>query len=883
MDSAIYYFDTLPLRPPPQPLESFTSYLTRLAEANGKRQYSQVKPFFDEYLSISRFADYPLRSFGLLPAITLCSEAELLRTTFYHVGMKFGTVSDARWLPRFLAGVIGSSLRYCPLCLQEALYYSLPWRFHLLTGCPKHACRLLEHCGHCGCPGSIFPIPFRIGICPTCGGDLRECISSPLAETEVQEVYAVSQELEFLLSPCPWETTEPVVREKLGQEFALLRYNKQLRQQDVSSLIELSMVTLEAIEIGKMSSSQGATLRSYIKYANYLEVPLSHIFMNALERKEEDLRMRTMRGKYFLASEDGVMERVQGVVRQLEISGQHLTLKAICAATGFSKQGLYKYERVKTFLGGIFKKTPSHAQDPLYEQQLLGKAQQAVQELSQAGKPITHQAVSSLIGIPPWDIVLYPQVKMFLGHFVDYSLQQQRHAEECEQVLLEKVCTGVIDLKEHQQPVTYRAISQKIGIQVNAWLHYTRVRAFVEQHLDSHYLPFMQKREQREEELIPRVEEALSQLEATRQSVTYESVGKLVGVSSQTLRYYPRVSALIEQRKSPPRSRGGQARRSEEKVLSDVQSIISSLIGRGASVNYEAIAREMGGISARTLGTYPKVRMLVEEYLRTSHIYQMQQFAFREEQLLRRMEDAYTELEARGKPFTQRELCEMVGKNRSTLRQYPRVNAFLEQKITRHHVYQRRRMPPGEEELVQRVKKALIDMSDRGEHIRAETVAPRVNIGREVLMQYPQVVVLLEQHGYQKRRPRSERVEELLNLVKDAINVCQASGQPITKKRVSDMIGIHPSALHRYAEVRTLLTQVATEDKHKRQQLRFQARQDELAQQVIAALQQFQDQNKRITRRAIEKVVHVSSHLCSYYPKIKVLIENAMQAQRNTN
>src|SRR5258708_708111 len=140
MDTANYYFDTLPLHPRPQQLESFTSYLIRIAEANGIRRYSQLNPFFGEYRSISSFADYPPRSFGMLPVITNCGETELLKTTFYHVGKKFGKLYDSPWLAKFLSGVVASSLRYCPFCLQEALYYPLPWRFLPLAGCPKHAC-----------------------------------------------------------------------------------------------------------------------------------------------------------------------------------------------------------------------------------------------------------------------------------------------------------------------------------------------------------------------------------------------------------------------------------------------------------------------------------------------------------------------------------------------------------------------------------------------------------------------------------------------------------------------------------------------------------------------------------------------------------------------
>jgi len=514
MDTALCYFDTLPLHPGPQPLESLTSYLTRIAEVNGISHLSGLNAFLGDHSHISSPADYPPRSFGMLPTLTAQSEAQLLETTFYHAGKKFVRVGQPRTLARFFSGLIASSLRFCPPCLEEDLFYRLPWRFLSLRGCPRHACRLLEHCSSCGCPIPVFAFPLRIGVCPSCKRDLRTSVAPRLTEEELQEASKASQELEFLLCPHPWETTEPALREKLGREFMLLRYNKQLKRMDVSAETAISKAILEAIELGR-SDPSGATLRWYFKYASYLGVPLSHIFLNALERREEDLRIRTMPGKYFLTSEEWVIERVQEAVRQLEISGQCLTIQAICAETGISKKGLYKYDRVKTFVGGMFyhKKLPPRVQDPLYEEQLLERAQQAVQELSQAGKPITHEAVSSLIGIQSWAIILYPQIKEFLGHFVDYALQRQRHAEECELALLEVVRAGVRDLEDQRQPVTYNAIGQKIGIDSRVWLPYARVRVFVVQHLDSRYLHTLKEREQREEILLSRIEEALSQLE----------------------------------------------------------------------------------------------------------------------------------------------------------------------------------------------------------------------------------------------------------------------------------------------------------------------------------------------------------------------------------
>jgi hypothetical protein len=487
MNSIQYYFDTFPLRPPLQPFESFTSYLTRVAETNGMRKYFQLKPFLGEYLYIPSLADYPLSTFGMLPAITNNSEPELLRTTFYHVEKKFGMAYDFQSKSNFLSGAIASSLRYCPLCLQEALYYSLVWRFLPLKGCPKHACHLLELCGHCGYPVPIFYAPFHIGICPTCGGDLRECISSGLTEMELLVETTASKDIEFLIYPQSWETTDPALQEKIGQEFIIHRYDKQLNHVDIITDIGLSKGILKSIELGQ-NSSQRAKLRWYFMYARYLEIPLSHIFNNALKRKEEDLRNVNSPGEYFPWSEDQVMERVREACRLLEMSGQRLTTGEVVAATGISKSGLYEFDHVKAFLREklLYMKHSFRIQDLQFEEQLLEKVQQGIQELLQARKPITYLAVSDLLGLPKRAIVKYPHLKKFVGQYIEYA--HQILTAEYEQSLLEQVRTTVMELEELHLPVTYEAISKKIGIRLETWLAHAQIRAFVEQHLDSRYL-----------------------------------------------------------------------------------------------------------------------------------------------------------------------------------------------------------------------------------------------------------------------------------------------------------------------------------------------------------------------------------------------------------
>jgi hypothetical protein len=78
------------------------------------------------------------------------------------------------------------------------------------------------------------------------------------------------------------------------------------------------------------------------------------------------------------------------------------------------------------------------------------------------------------------------------------------------------------------------------------------------------------------------------------------------------------------------------------------------------------------------------------------------------------------------------------------------------------------------------------------------------------------------------------------------------------------------------------MTQAVDEDRQQRQERRFQAREEELTGQVLNALQQLRDQNRPISKKAIEKIVHVSN-ICLYYPRVKALIESAIQAQRTAN
>src|SRR5215813_4536216 len=87
-----FYFEVFEYRPKPGEFESYTSYLIRIAVANGLRSIDALHAicFPEQNRRVTRaLTDFPPPSFYELPTALVCSTATLLSTTLHHVGMKF--------------------------------------------------------------------------------------------------------------------------------------------------------------------------------------------------------------------------------------------------------------------------------------------------------------------------------------------------------------------------------------------------------------------------------------------------------------------------------------------------------------------------------------------------------------------------------------------------------------------------------------------------------------------------------------------------------------------------------------------------------------------------------------------------------------------------
>jgi hypothetical protein len=288
-----YYFDVLPLHPKPEYLESLTSYLMRLAEDNGISSLDGLSAlcFPHQDRRITRdIADYPPGSFDKLTIVAATTEEILRTTTFFHLAVKFGRSTLPQPMSRFLSGILGQYLRYCPMCFAEqpVRYYLLTWRFLIVTCCRKHKCRLLEACGHCDQWLPLFRSPFKVGNCPSCRHDLKLCAAPEPDEAELEVAGHIHDDIVFLLTPQLWEATSSSIVRRVGRRFADVRRMKRRTAVEVANQIGVTLTMVEGIERGNIQG-KGATLQSYFKYAHYLCLSLKEIFTDVMVAPDQVL------------------------------------------------------------------------------------------------------------------------------------------------------------------------------------------------------------------------------------------------------------------------------------------------------------------------------------------------------------------------------------------------------------------------------------------------------------------------------------------------------------------------------------------------------------------------------------------------------------------
>lgn len=195
----------LPLTPPPLEGELFTSWLLRLAHANGGSLAHFTTTLTGDKDFWGQDQDrHPAEAvLARLEAYTGVEVARLRDLTLQHFeGRLFPRLplrAPMRWL--LALNKVGYGRRCpgmvcCPQCLLERPVLAQVWRLSFVTVCTRHGCELLERCPHCQAPlcpqqgelgwglegpGKTSPPQVR---CGTCGDSLLDA-PSPKADSRL--------------------------------------------------------------------------------------------------------------------------------------------------------------------------------------------------------------------------------------------------------------------------------------------------------------------------------------------------------------------------------------------------------------------------------------------------------------------------------------------------------------------------------------------------------------------------------------------------------------------------------------------------------------------------------------------------------------------------
>jgi hypothetical protein len=480
----------LPLRPRPQPLESLTGYITRLAESNGLQSLSELgalaggTTFFSSKSGWNTFCEYSTLSYSGLVQITGIPPVRWLDMTFFHLIGRFGRSVHPITLQKFLVGSIAPILRYCPSCLAEhnPAYYSLLWRFLVLPGCIEHGVHFLDQCCHCGSTLPLLsPLP-QLTMCPACRGDLRSAVPEPLENSLLELTQRRTDDLKMLLTPSLRPQTSDQSR-LVGKRFQSLRLKQGLLIPEVASLMDRERSTvlyIDAVRTLPHSGVRQPCLNDYVQYADVLRHSLCQIF-----DEQSLLNLCTSE------SEEQLLGQVEQAIHQLQARGKLVLPGTITDLMAMSRSRLRQYPRIKKLLNKWEqeRKRELFQFSSMQEEGLLARLEPILQQLETDGEPLVLERVCHLVGLTyRWAIRKYPRVKALLHEYRN-RLAQGPAPQVDEETKVREVQAAIDLLLSHGEPVTLRRIRGVVNLTYYQLRTSLRVKALLRSYTDKRLLP----------------------------------------------------------------------------------------------------------------------------------------------------------------------------------------------------------------------------------------------------------------------------------------------------------------------------------------------------------------------------------------------------------
>jgi hypothetical protein len=350
--------------------------------------------------------------------------------------------------------------------------------------------------------------------------------------------------------------------------------------------------------------------------------------------------------------------------------------------------------------------------------------------------------------------------------------------------LVVEVTEAIRLLQGSESVVTLAAIARIIGRDTQALRRDQGVKAILQRVVKKS--PHVQM----EEIYYGKVLDAVETLHVRGESVTPSSVAQVVGASLQTLWNYPRVRGALEDIAKRQRARR------EEDLVTAVLQAAAILKERGIPFSKVAIARACGRTSIRHIGRIPRIHAILESLEEASARERYQLKALREGEVTRQVQLAITALKQEGKKITKAAVARQSGVRYDLIMGNRQVKIIFQELALEYEKERRRRGAQLAEEVIE----AITELERQGKSPTQTAISGLVGMGREALMQYPQVKRVFVQLSERQPSPQ-EREEALLSEANRAIALLKQQGKRPTQQAVSALLGCSSTTLKRYPRV----------------------------------------------------------------------------------
>ena len=594
----VWFFDVFPCRPQPYSDESLSSYLLRLADANGFATFWQLVqdlfPAWPQTVQLPRLRwEYPVDDWGFIPLRTQLSLSELTRLTVVPWVEKFRPLpvlsrSANRNTGHFLNTIVNSTLQVCPSCLQTEPYWRLGWRLAVTQICVHHRCFLQTHCHHCWQPLTVVATTQRLLYCTACGADLRD---SPVV-TAPAEVIAAQQRqqenLQFLLNPTvslvpvagrgetAWDVTLP---RAIGLKFRYLRFQAGLSIAVAAQMVRANKTSLKHLERG-----QFVPLHLYLRYLEIFSFSWPEFAM--LELSSEFIRDQQQPPHWHLricpAPEcPNHLAPPSLRVRLMRDIPEGRIARFQCTTCG---------RRFTCTYDGTLTAKPRRL--PIHPDEIPVKPELEIAKLREWGlQGMTNRQIARRLGWGEKTVRLYWDA---LGMEEQVHQAQAKRRAEMQQEGIAKLSSRIdailLPLLDQDKEITIRQIGCALGYNQDYLQSCPPVIEYVRKIIHDHNIQVKQRQGDITWAHITQILEALPNC---TERVTLDSIAQQAGLSSGQLRKrYPDLNIMVKQ--AVERHRLQLKTIQIQTQCARINKAVSRLVARGSRLTNKAILREAG-------------------------------------------------------------------------------------------------------------------------------------------------------------------------------------------------------------------------------------------------------------------------------------------------